>query len=154
MLNEQYLNDLHKTMLLVLCDPNVSKIDYTIAQANYYTALAAYAKQPKPQAIIATVVDTGKPVPVDVAGDSRTGSLSGLNVNDLERLIGFKANVKDDPSKVKYSWGFKVNGKRCAVWDYYGGWKRGEWSTFGPADVLTKLFGSAYKHIGGVDDND
>lgn len=45
MVTEKGLNDLHGKMLLVLCDPNASKIDYAIAQAKYYDALATLRRE-------------------------------------------------------------------------------------------------------------
>ena len=57
-------------------------------------------------------------VPVDRPGSYRTGTLSGLTAEDIEQVLGFKANVEDDPDKVKYSWGFNVDGKFVGIWDY------------------------------------
>lgn len=79
-----------------------------------------------------------KIAPVDRAGDSRTGSLSSeLSVEDINTILGFPPNVQDDPDKVKYSWGFTIDGVRCGIWDYRGG----RWSTFGPREAFVKVFG-------------
>jgi hypothetical protein len=74
----------------------------------------------------------------------RTGGLSGLTKKDIDRILGFKPNVLDDQDKVKYSWGFRVNSKTCAVWDYKGSYKHKEWSVFGPSDLLEALFGDHF----------
>lgn len=80
-------------------------------------------------------------LPVNKCGDFRTGYLSGISRAEIEAKLG-AANIKDDPAKVRWSWGFTVNGVRCGVWD----WKRsgdvGEWSTFGPHESLALVFGS------------
>jgi hypothetical protein len=87
---------------------------------------------------------TNKPVirPVDEAGDCRTGTLSGISVAEITDLLGFGPNVKDDPSKVKHSWGFTVDGERCGVWDYKGSEEYRSFSTFGSPEALAKVFGS------------
>lgn len=86
-----------------------------------------------------------KIIPVNQTGDSSTGSLSGLSVADVTRILGFKANCEDDPDKVKNSWGFTVDGVRCGVWDYKGSQHAKQFSTFGPAEVLKKVFGDNYR---------
>jgi hypothetical protein len=78
----------------------------------------------------------------------RTGGLSGLTKKDIDGILGFEPNVLDDPDKVKYSWGFRINGKPCAVWDWKGSHKNKQWSVFGPSDVLEAAFGRHY-HRGG-----
>ena len=82
--------------------------------------------------------------PTDQPGDSRTGSLSGITAAQINEILGFKPNVKDDPYKVKYSWGFHVDGVRCGVWDYKGSGEHGMFSTFGPSSALRSLFGDNY----------
>jgi hypothetical protein len=82
--------------------------------------------------------------PINEAGDCRTGNLSRLTAKDITAILGFKPNVKDDPSKVKYSWGFTVDGVRCGVWDYKGSYKAKSWSTYGPASALEKVFGNRF----------
>jgi hypothetical protein len=76
-------------------------------------------------------------LPHDEAGSHRTGSIdSGYTVAEINRILGFKPNIQDDPQKVKYSWGFTANGQPCGIWDYRGG----RWSVFGPQEVFDKLF--------------
>lgn len=85
-----------------------------------------------------------KIVPVDYSGPHRTGSLKDLKVKDVVKVLGFKANCDDDESKVKYSFGFEVDGVHCAIWDYKGSAKYGDWSTFGPKEIFVKLFGAEH----------
>lgn len=76
--------------------------------------------------------------PYNRAGASKTGSLSDrLTVADITAKLGFGPNVADDPDKVTASWGFKVDGEWCGIWDYKG-WR---WSTWGPRSALAKVFG-------------
>lgn len=83
-------------------------------------------------------------VPVDIPGAHQTGTLYDINVSTISNILGFEPNVEDDPMKVKNSWGFKVDGKLCGIWDYKGSEKYGQFSTFGPDEVFEKLFGSNY----------
>lgn len=82
--------------------------------------------------------------PVAMAGDYRTGSLERLSKEDIVRILGFEPNVDDDTDKVKFSWGFYVNGQRYGIWDYKGGWRYKEWSTFGYPPILKSIFGDYY----------
>jgi len=76
--------------------------------------------------------------PVFVSGNYKMGSLKNLTVEDVNRILGFTANCMDDPMKVKNSWGFKVRGIRCGIWDYKGG---DRFSFFGPEEIMVELFG-------------
>lgn len=74
---------------------------------------------------------------IDQPGDSKTGRLKpGLSVQYITSVLGFPPNVVDDVSKVKHSWGFKVDGVRCGIWDYCGG----RWTVYDPNNVLCKIF--------------
>jgi hypothetical protein len=86
-----------------------------------------------------------KIVPVNKGGDHKTGELSGLTAAQITKILGFKPNVDDDPDKVKYSWGFTVNGKRCGIWDYHGSYITKHFSTFGPSEALIAVFGDKYR---------
>lgn len=83
-------------------------------------------------------------VPINQPGDNRTGGITGLTVELITAVLGFPPNVQDDPEKVKYSWGFTADGVRCGIWNYKGSDQYGEWSTFGPKNILVKLFGGQY----------
>ena len=75
--------------------------------------------------------------PVDQPGKYRTGKLnSRIHPEDIEKILGFPANIDDDPDKVKYSWGFLADGHQCGIWDY----KDSRWSTYGPQTVFDQLF--------------
>ncbi len=82
--------------------------------------------------------------PVTNVLSHRTGTLRGITVGEITEVLGFAPNCDDDPSKVVNSWGFSVNGRHCAIWDYKGSQRMGEFSTFGPADVFDELFGARY----------
>jgi hypothetical protein len=78
-----------------------------------------------------------KIVPVNQSGDFCTHRISEkYTPEDIVRTLGFESNVYDDPFKVKYSWGFTVDGIRCGIWDYKGS----RWSFFGPKEIAEKLF--------------
>jgi hypothetical protein len=81
-------------------------------------------------------------LPVNKIGNSRTSTVSGLTAKEVEALIGFPANCDDDAYKVKYSWGFTVNGVRCGVWDYKGSHEFNQFSAWGPLLALKQVFGN------------
>ena len=77
--------------------------------------------------------------PVNKVGPYRTGTLENISYDEIVEVIG-EPNCVDDPDKVRYSWGFKVDGKYAAIWDYRGSHYYNSWSTFDPEDVLPTLF--------------
>jgi hypothetical protein len=85
-----------------------------------------------------------KITPCNEPGDYATGYLCGYTKSEIDKIIGFEPNCKDDPLKVRYSWGFtvEINGEavRCGIWDYKGSHREKKWTTFGPAAVFAKLF--------------
>jgi hypothetical protein len=85
-----------------------------------------------------------KIIPDPHAGPHRTGELTGVSFPEICTVLGFPPNVDDDPNKVKYSWGFTIDGENFGIWDYKGGWQYNEWSTYGNKAVLRELFGSEY----------
>lgn len=82
-----------------------------------------------------------KIVPVNQPGDFSMGMLINLDFDDIERVLGFPANVEDDPIKVTHSWGFEVDEVRCGIWDFRGD----KFSYYGPREIMVKLFGE--KHV-------
>lgn len=80
--------------------------------------------------------------PVPEAGDYREGGLEGYSAKEIAEVLGFKANVADDPDKVKYSWGFTYKGVRMGIWDYKGSHRHNSFSTFGPKKYFNELFPS------------
>ena len=85
-----------------------------------------------------------KITPINRGGVCRTGNLRETRVDEINVILGFEPNVKDDPYKVKHSWGFKVDGVECGIWDYKGSESCGTFSTYGPDNVFTDLFGDKY----------
>lgn len=83
----------------------------------------------------------------DVASH-RTGRIQGLTKAQIDGILGFRPNVDDDATKVKYSWGFTADGQCCAVWDYKGSHRTLAWSTYGDQALLQSLFGDHYHHEG------
>lgn len=84
----------------------------------------------------------------------KTGSVIDQTPANVSNALGFAPNqiTPDDPSgddKVTMKWGgtVKVAGKvvEIAIWDYKGSGRDGVFSTYGPDDVFTKLFGANYK---------
>lgn len=80
------------------------------------------------------------------SGASRTGRLEEMTVEAITERLGFAPNVADDHTKVKHSWGFKVEGAPgyFGIWDYKMSHLFGQFSTYGDAATLEKLFGSRY----------
>lgn len=80
--------------------------------------------------------------PEQVNGSHRMfGLSSSLTKDDIEKVLGFKPNIDDDPDKVTSSWGFRVkfsdgDHDRGAIWDYKGS----RWSAFGDRDIFDILF--------------
>ena len=84
-----------------------------------------------------------KIIPVNKAGPYRTGTLKDVSYSQIVEALGFEENIDDDPDKVKYSWGFEVDGKYVAIWDYKGSHKMKVWSTYDPDGILESLFEGA-----------
>jgi hypothetical protein len=76
--------------------------------------------------------------PTNEAGSYRETGLEGVTYKEICEVLGFKPNVKDDPNKVKYSWGFTINGEPAGIWDYKGSHKYNSWSVFNP--TVLELF--------------
>lgn len=75
---------------------------------------------------------------IDSVGDCMQHTLH-CSLEEIEAVLG-PANCNDDPDKVKYSWGFEVDGIRCGIWDYYRSYRNGVWSVFGPRGVIERVF--------------
>jgi len=76
-------------------------------------------------------------VPVNRPGPYRLGSLTNVTYEQIVAVFG-EPNVMDDPDKVRYSWGFTVNGKFAAIWDYKGSYLYDSWSVYDPDKVIVK----------------
>ena len=82
--------------------------------------------------------------PINVGGEFKTGALYDINVDTITEVLGFAPNVADDPHKVVNSWGFEIDGHKFGIWDYKGSHHAGQFSTYGDAGVLSKLFPAHY----------
>lgn len=82
--------------------------------------------------------------PVNKPGSHRQGTICGLSAAQIQEVLGFSANVKDDPYKVRYSWGFTVDGVQCGIWDYKGSHYFNSFSFYGPKEIMVSLFGTDY----------
>lgn len=80
-------------------------------------------------------------IPINKAGSHRTGTLMNMTAMQIEAKLGFAPNVDDDPDKVRYSWGFEVDGVRCGIWDYKGSYAFKTFSFYGPKETIAKIFG-------------
>lgn len=66
----------------------------------------------------------------------RQGSLTNVSYEKIVEVLG-EPNMDDDPDKVRYSWGYTVDGQEVAIWDYKGS----RWSYYGDHALLKRLFG-------------
>jgi hypothetical protein len=82
--------------------------------------------------------------PFNKVGGCRQGLLKNITVSEISQILGFGPNCKDDPYKVVNSWGFKVDGIHCGIWDYKGSHKFKQFSTYGPDLVFETIFGEHY----------
>ena len=80
----------------------------------------------------------------DSIRSSKNGTLEGVTYDDLVVTLGLP-NIKDDPAKVTWSWGFRVNPSSVpmAIWDYKGSADYNSWSIDGPLEVWAELFPEA-----------
>jgi len=85
--------------------------------------------------------DTVEIRPATDVGSCKQHTIYGLSAEQIALTLGFTANQADDPRKVKFSWGFTVNGKECAVWDWKGSHLFNEFSAYGPVAELSRAFG-------------
>jgi hypothetical protein len=76
----------------------------------------------------------------NIHGSHKTGMIVGYTADEISKILGFDSNVLDDAEKVVNSWGFQVNGKDYAIWDYKGSQYFNTFSTFGSKTVFDKLF--------------
>ncbi len=75
----------------------------------------------------------------------RTGTLRGMTVEKIEDILGFAPNSEGDTSKTTAQWGFTIDGKDCSIWDYKGSAEWQQFSAFVPHELLTSVFGEAYR---------
>ena len=87
-------------------------------------------------------------------GPSKTGTLKGITIQEITKILGITPNAKDDLEKTVNSWSFnafpdddKPGWYRCAIWDYKGSHRLGRFSTHGEPDVFKFLFGNRYEEL-------
>lgn len=73
-----------------------------------------------------------KIVPIDEPGAHKHGTLSNVSYDEIVKVLGFEPNVDDDPYKVKYSWGFTIDGEPAGIWDWKGSHVFNSWSVYNP----------------------
>lgn len=84
-----------------------------------------------------------KLVPIAFVSSHKQGTLVGLKKADIDRALGFSHTSDGDGGyKVKYDWCFTADGVECAIWDWKGSDRDGEWSFYGPKEVFQRIFGS------------
>jgi hypothetical protein len=71
----------------------------------------------------------------------RTGTLTHLSEGNIIERLGFLPLRHSVEGKSDQEWRFRVGEHDCAIWDAKGSGRHGVWSTFGPAEVFTSLFG-------------
>ncbi len=80
-------------------------------------------------------------VPIPEPGRHCQYRIDGYTAEEISELLGFKPNCKDDPGKVKNSWGFEVDGVHCGIWDYKGSHRDKVFSAYGDKSLLEGIFG-------------
>jgi len=80
----------------------------------------------------------------DSIRSSKTATLSGVTYDDLVVTLG-EPNVEDDPAKVRWSWGFRMNPSMSpmAIWDWKGSADHNSWSIYGNSYRWSELFPEA-----------
>ena len=89
-----------------------------------------------------------KIIPLSSVASYKQGTLVGVTYDQIVTKLGFKPNVQDDTSKVRWSWGFQVSGHKMAIWDWRGSADDNRWSFFGPSDVMADFFGERSVTVG------
>jgi hypothetical protein len=81
-----------------------------------------------------------QPIPEHPAHSSAKCHIYGLSSKQITQILGFKPNVFEDPTKVRFAWGFLYKGQHYGVWDYRGSWRDKCYSFSGPRTVAEELF--------------
>lgn len=145
----QAIVDYWKTVTIngVPRDDHLVKIDAKflrkLAEAHALEAVTALPAGLAPPAPVVAKAE----VPVPFGGfiaSHRTGTVQGMTKAKISKILGFKPNGSGDGYKVKTEWLFTYKGHELAIWDYKGSASFGQFSTYGPKDLLTELFGADY----------
>lgn len=83
----------------------------------------------------------------DTIGCSKTGELINISEQEITYVLGKPNPTVPGPNiKTNFVWCFNVEDEekvvRCIIWDFNGSDTRSEWSTYGPSNVFSFLFGS------------
>lgn len=69
------------------------------------------------------------------------GKLIGLTREAITKRLGFEPEGISGDEKSLCQYEFTADGKGCSIWDWHRGSESGEWSFYGPQEVLIQLFG-------------
>ena len=78
----------------------------------------------------------------------RTGTLKGLTLIEIQQVLaGIQPDTRPSADrKVTLMWRFRIDGQPFGIWNYRTSYEvRDELSTFGPDEIVTTLFGRAYR---------
>lgn len=76
----------------------------------------------------------------DFISSYKQGSLINTSVAHITAVLGFGPNQQGDGDKVNNCWVFHIDGKPFSIWDWKGSERRGQFSYFGDAEILGRLF--------------
>jgi len=71
----------------------------------------------------------------------RTGTLTHIGEGEITQRLGFAPQYDTCIGKTDQEWKFRVGDHDCAIWDMKGSGNIGIWSTFGPQEVFSAIFG-------------
>lgn len=83
------------------------------------------------------------PIPPDAHIVSlRTGSLSHISAHEITERLGIEPTRNTIEGQCDHTWRFRVGEHDCSIWDIRGsGLRFRVWSTCGPAEIFTGIFG-------------
>lgn len=75
------------------------------------------------------------------ANTCRQGTLRGQTPKKITETLGVRDVGCPTRSKTTNEWYFSVGGFHCGIWNYKGSDEIGEFSYFGPREVMIAIFG-------------
>lgn len=82
------------------------------------------------------------PIPPDAHIVSlRTGSLSHISAHEITERLGIEPTRDTIEGQCDHTWRFRVGEHDCSIWDMRGASRFRVWSTCGPAEIFTAIFG-------------
>lgn len=82
------------------------------------------------------------PTPLDAAAVSfRTGGLSHISEAQITERLGFHPTRDSAEGQSDQEWRFRVDEHDCSIWDFQGSGRNLVWSTYGPAEIFSAIFG-------------